>query len=409
VVEPREYDPKSHMRIFSAAINVFIEPNQSPVDSFTSVVDQTTTAGEHFDLVTFPEAFLPAKGLIEILEYIGTLDKFGCVHVGLRPSADDPNHLFMVSEIEALLTDIRKIPEMAISDLEAFSEWLINQENHFRFNIGCLFTLDSDRRIRVCLHPKLVQSKYEISPLAEKDMAEGNLLTIVTLRPTNMHYKTVTVQPLLCSDALHLSTKHAGSRPLEALQKDADSLAPDLPDHIDVVSVPTCTKQQQRPSKKADDSFYRMWHSEFRDTFCRAAHDDSLARHHFATFVLSNFRMIPGNEPAGLSGAFIPVPIGRDPFPDYISLSCYGRPTSLDDNRWSTPEENCFTRPRWETLGYVAGLNPFYEADAIARMLGFAVHQFPRDQSNWREKFGLTSCTLKLAQDQGLPPSLAFV
>jgi hypothetical protein len=408
-VEPRCYDPQSHARIFDAALNVFAAPLLNPVDPFTPIIDQTTAVEKHFDLVTFPEAFLPADRLVQVLEHVARMDKFGCVHVGLRPSSHDLNHLFLVSQIETLLNDIKKIAEVVSSDLDAFSQWLVNQKNDLRFNIGCLFTVDADRKVRVCLHPKLVQSKYEISPLAEKDMEEGNLLTIVTLRPTDKRYKTVTVQPLLCSDALHLSTKRAGSRPLEALQKDADTLEANLPDHIDVVSVPTCTKQQQSPSAKSDGSFYRMWHSEFRDTFCRAAKDDSLARHHFATFILSNFQMISDKEPAGLSGAFIPIPVGQDAFPNFVSLSCYGRPTRSAENRWSTPEDDCITRPGWETFGYVAGLNPFYEADALARMFGFAVHQFPRDQSNWKEKFGLTSCTLKLAQDQGSPPLLAFV
>ena len=55
-------------------------------------------------------------------------------------------------------------------------------------------------------------------------MEEGNLLTAVVLRPTNKNLKTIIVQPLLCSDALHLPTKRGGSRPLEAMQRDADCL-----------------------------------------------------------------------------------------------------------------------------------------------------------------------------------------
>jgi hypothetical protein len=261
--------------------------------------------------------------------------------------------------------------------------------------------------VRVCLHPKLVQSKYEVSPLEEDNMEEANLLTVVTLRPTNKVYKTVIVQPLLCSDALHLATNRGDSRPLEALHRDAGCLGDNPPDHIDIVSVATCTPQVQSPSSKG--SHHRTWHNEFKRTFERAASDDSLARHHFAAFVLSNFRMMFTGEPGGLSGAFIPVPVGHSAFPDYVTLSCWGRPLGLKDNRWSAPDEDCVTSGKWSTRGYIASLNPFSEkADAIARMFGFAVHRLPRDQSLWNANPGITHCTLRIGEDQGLPPSLVF-
>jgi hypothetical protein len=254
--------------------------------------------------------------------------------------------------------------------------------------------------VRVCLHPKLVQSKYEVSPLEEENMEEANLLTVVTLRPTNKALKSVIVQPVLCSDALHLATKRGDSRPLEALQRDADCLGDNPPDHIDIVSVAMCTPQVPSPASKA--LYYRTWHNEFKKTFERAASDDSLARHHFATFVLSNFQMMSTGDPGGLSGAFIPVPVGHSAFPDFVTLSCYGHPEDSKDNRWSTPDEDCVTRGKWSTRGYIASLNPFSEkADAIARMFGFTVHKFPRDQSLWAPKHGLTHCTLKVAEDRG--------
>jgi hypothetical protein len=277
---------------------------------------------------------------------------------------------------------------------------LNGQTDNLRFNVGCLFTVDAEQQVRVCLHPKLVQSKYEVSPLVEENMEEANLLTVVTLRPTNKALKSIIVQPLLCSDALHLATKRSDSRPLEALQRDAYCLGDNPPDHIDIVSVATCTPQVPSPSSKA--SYYRTWHNEFKKTFERAASDDSLARHHFATFVLSNFRMMSKGEPGGLSGAFIPVPVGHTAFPDYVTLSCYGHPEDSRDNRWSAPDEDSVARGKWSTRGYIASLNPFSgKADAIARMFGFTVHRLPRDQSLWGPKHGLTHCTLKVAEDRG--------
>jgi hypothetical protein len=73
-----------------------------------------------FDLVTFPEAFLPVERLLEILKYVGRLDSFGCVHVGLRPSAAELNHLFLTSELKALLSELRSIPGILTTDLDFF-------------------------------------------------------------------------------------------------------------------------------------------------------------------------------------------------------------------------------------------------------------------------------------------------
>ena len=405
VVEPGQYEPKTHSNIFDAAINVFIERRTRPLDQY--IRDGSVDPPLRFDLVTFPEAFLPPERLLDILAYIVRAESFGCVHVGLRPSATDPNHLFAVPELKKLVDALKALPDLVREDLHAFETWLNGQELKAKFNIGCLFTVDAKQRVRVCLHPKMVQSKYEVSPLPEENMEEANLLTVVTLRPTNKDLKTVIVQPLLCSDALHLATKRGGSRPLEAMQQEADCLGDDPPDHVDIVSVATCTPQVPSPSSKGAN--YRTWHSEFKETFKRAASDDSLGRHHFATFVLSNFQLMPTGDPGGLSGAFMPVPVRHNEFPYYVTLSCYGRPEDSNENRWSRPDEDCVTDGNWKTRGYIAALSPFIgRPEAVARMFGFAVHKLPRDQSLWSPNEGLTHCTLKIGELRGDPPSLQF-
>ena len=398
VVEPAQYEPKTHSNIFDAAINVFIERRPGRIDPYVpaSLID----APLRFDLVTFPEAFLPPQRLLEILKYIGLTEAFGCVHVGLRPSATEPNHLFQVEELRALIRELKQIPDLTRKDLEAFEGWLKCQDEHARFNVGCLFTLDADRQVRVCLHPKMVQSKYEISPLEEQNMEEGNLLTAVVLRPTNKNLKTIIVQPLLCSDALHLPTKRGGSRPLEAMQRDADCLGKKPPDHVDIVSVATCTPQVSEPSSKG--SGYRIWHNEFRKTFERAATDDSLGRHHFATFVLSNFQLMPAGEPGGLLRRVHPGAREKQvPFLCYTVVSRLAQDSA--ENRWSRPDEDCITDARWErrTRGYIAALSPISKPEAIARMFGFAIHRLPRDQSLWSANEGLTYCTLRVAELRG--------
>lgn len=404
VVEPGKYEPETHSNIFDAAINLFIERRIQPLDPYTG--DTLADPPLRFDLVTFPEAFLPAKRLIDLLAYISRAEGFGCVHVGLRPSATDPNHLFAVSELRNLVNELRGLPDIVADDLNSFEGWLNGQNSSARFNIGCLFAVDAERRVRVCLHPKMVQSKYEVNSLPEDNMEEANLLTVVTLRPTNKNLKTVVVQPLLCSDALHLGTKRNGSRPLEALQNHAGCLGNEPPDHIDIVSVAACTPQM--PGLTSRGASYRTWHSEFRDTFRRAANDDALGRHHFAAFVLSNFQIMPTGEPGGLSGAFLPVSVRRREFPDFVTLCSYGRPQGAFENRWSGPDDDYMMDDK--TRGYIVALSPFTgRPEAAARMLGFAVHRLPRDQSLWSPNEGLTHCTLKIGELRESPQSLQFV
>ena len=225
----------------------------------------------------------------------------------------------------------------------------------------------------MCLHPKMVQSKYEISPLEEQNMEEGNLLTAVVLRPTNKNLKTIIVQPLLCSDALHLPTKRGGSRLLEAMQRDADCLGKKPPDHVDIVSAATCTPQVSEPSSKG--SGYRIWHNEFRKTFERAATDDSARPSPFCDFRPFEFPVDACRGARRTLRAFIPVPV-RNKFPSYVTLSCHGWPRKTSPRTAGRVRtEDCITDARWErrTRGYIAALSPISKPEAIARMFGFGI------------------------------------
>jgi hypothetical protein len=55
----------------------------------------------------------------------------------------------------------------------------------------------------------------------EKNMEEANLLTLVTLLPTDKAFKSVTLQPLICCDALHLETDRPQSWPLDEFNDNA--------------------------------------------------------------------------------------------------------------------------------------------------------------------------------------------
>src|SRR5579862_2509008 len=212
VIEPREYRPPDHSRIFKTAFDRLINPKIAQLEHLD---DEPPRADiEQFDLVTFPEAFLPARDLVETLKSVETLTSIGCVHVGLRPDTTD-RHLFTVRELKQLTADIRQIGRVHGLDVEAFESWLQRQAGDPRFNVGCLFTIDKEMRLRVCLHPKLVASKFESSPLHEQNMTEADVLTLITLSPDDSALLTVTLQPLLCSDALELPTSRPGNRPLD--------------------------------------------------------------------------------------------------------------------------------------------------------------------------------------------------
>jgi hypothetical protein len=300
------------------------------------------------------------------------------------------------------------LPEIESNDLLAFSDWLNTQNLAHNFNVGCLFTVDANRKVRVCLHPKLVRSKWEVSALAENHMEEANLLTLITQHPTDKAFKTVTVQPLICSDALELTTDRGEPGPLEAVHRDADCFGENPPDHVDLVSVATCTPQKEIRSEKGGR--YLTWHQEFKSSFVRAASYDALSRHHYSTFVLSNFRTDPKSRPAGLSGAFLPVPLRAGEYDAFITFSCWGRPRPESENGWSPPDEGYSTAKKWHSRGYLAYLDRFNDrADPTGRMFGFTVHRLPRDLSPWGEETGLTKCAQLIGENRVGSDRLVFL
>ena len=114
VVEPKEYLPRGHGRIFNAAITSLLAPEPTPIDPF--VKDSSVPGVEPFDLITFPEAFLPQDDLLNALQVISNLNSLGCVHVGLRPTDDNDQHLFSVQQIKMLIQSLLAIPQISQSD-----------------------------------------------------------------------------------------------------------------------------------------------------------------------------------------------------------------------------------------------------------------------------------------------------
>lgn len=396
VVEPRHFQPLEHTRVLNAVVESLIRPHALPVDRFDDVA--APPAKRRYDLVTFPEAFASVDAVLDVARALESQGPSGCLHVGLRPNASSPSHLFGVTAMKSLVDELHKLVDSNLGDLTGFTEWLDLQNPDQVFNLGCVIAVDAKSKLRVCLHPKLVRSKFEVDRLPELHMTEANLLTLITLVPTNALFGSVTIQPLICSDALDIGTDSRLPAPIPAVSQHADCI-PDPPNHVDVVSIATCSPQPH--GKSRDGSAYRVWHSQFLDCFTAAASSPDRARHHFATFVLANYTDISSRMGGGLSGAFLPIPPGFTNSDPAVSVSCWGRHKTepKPHNGWSEPDDQALTW--WSSRGFVAGLDPFAcKAEHGARVLSFDVHRLPREASLWRTEpslvaWEITDCTIR--------------
>jgi hypothetical protein len=299
-----------------------------------------------------------------------------------------------VSEIRSLVASLKRLSPTATEDLRGFEVWLDQQSVDGKFNVAALWTTDASGALRVCLHPKLVRSKFETNLEPEDHLTEANLLTLVTLWPTNPKFFSVTLQPLICSDALHLETDRAIPVPLLAVNQHAACLGERPPDQIDIVSIPTCTPQEGGVAKGTGRPF-RQWHQRYREAFRSAAQEGSYPRHNGAAFVLANFRSVQSGRLDGLSGVFMPRPPVTTSFPPALHASYWGAAKGSDINTWSTPDDDVHD---WRCRGVVAGLSPLVAsaAGAVIRVFDFTIQRLPRDNPAWGAPAGLAACRVKI-------------
>lgn len=392
VVEPSSYEPASHGEIFNAVLSNLISPPRERLDGLGEA--RPRRLPDSFDLITFPEAFISTNVLIEALRAIAEVGSMGCVHVGLRPDDNPRNHLFSHEQAGELIAAIRAVSESANTDLEAVAEWFRPRQAGQMFNFGCLFTVDAERRVRVCLHPKINRSRFEVNPLPELHMEEADFLSLVTLNPKDKRFQSITLQPLICSDALNQQRDRIGSPPIIATSTDGAQCFGDFPpDHVDIVSVATCTPQ---PQARTENSIYRAWHRRFQDAFTGTAGDGGGFRHYFASFVLSNFLTLEENTAGGLSGVFMPIKAKSEKFHDAVVASLYGKPgDGQANNEWSPP---AIAIPQsWSSKGFLANLDPFSGPEAaIVKVFGFTIQRLPRDHSPWATAEALTRCEVRV-------------
>lgn len=267
VVEPAAYEPADHSALFMKVISELISPTPAALTAHEVDRRSYREGKDRFDLTTFPEAFVDADTLLIVLKRAAKMARIGCVHVGLRSSALPRKHLFSIGELRALVDALLPIPNLIVEDLGPFENWLSHQHEGM-FNVGCLFAVDT-RGLRLCLHPKMVRSQFEAHVLAERHMSEASLLSLVTLQPTDRTLMSVILQPIICSDALDLPTDRPGGGPIKRLNRDAGGFDRP-PDHVDLVSVATCTPQPQGKTSKGEAP-YRQWHEQFGKSFVELA------------------------------------------------------------------------------------------------------------------------------------------
>lgn len=373
VVEPREYAPIGHASIFNGALSSLL--GSEPVEASLGGIGLTQSP-QKFDLLTFPEAFLPSQDLVSAITLLSGAGPTGCIHTGLRPSVGD-RFLFTIDEAKKLIEDIGLAGAKA-DDLQSFEFWLDEQPENSYFNLGAVIAIDADCTPRVCLHSKMVRSKFELSALSEANMVEGNLLSVVTLESSEPKLQSYTLQPLLCSDALTHETDRPGGRPIDALTAYGNDFSPRISDYVDIVSLATCTPHPEAGA-------FPRWHTEFREAFLRTAKDDSALRHRHALFFLANFCDIPRLRPGGLSGAFLPVELRHADLPEYVLAAIYGTTAPTADAAWYSLG-GAFD----QSYAHMICLKPSdSEVRPAATMLGFDLHRILRERNQYHPAEGL--------------------
>lgn len=403
VVEPKAYAPKTHGEVFDAVLRDFFDTASG--QAVTGDVSATIREPVEADLIVFPEAFLAAEDLVRAIEGFVRLGFQCCVHVGLRPDLENTNHLFSLQDIVSLLRGLKGIPDVHTDDLSGFEVWFQKQKPGCHFNLGCMFLVEPNGSVRVCLHPKAVRAGVEYSALSDTHMTEANLLSLVTLVPPNSRHLSVTIQPLICADALSLPTDSMIPNPIKAFVDSSAAHFPRLPaDHIDIVSLSLCTPVGEVGQGKETR---RRWKPEFESAFLDAGKRDDCFRHHFASFVMANFDQI-GAQKGGLSGACMPVPFPAGSYPEGVSMWTYGKHESGSVDGWKCVAgfgieraDNAVVSKESKNRPNLVCLDDVSEpAPHVARALGFTLPRLIRDNPVGGKFPGLTKLDVRAVRDE---------
>lgn len=371
-IESHFYSPPQHAAILFGAVTRL---KASEGEAYGAATGQLPAAP--FDLAVFPEVFLPAAGLLTLVRSLLNAGPTGCIHTGLRP---DTGQQFLFTRDQALtLIDGLITAGAAPADLATFATWLRAQSGSSHFNLGAVAAVDAGGQVRVALHPKVLRSKFELSPFAESNMTEAKFLTLIKLVPTEPTLLPVVLQPLLCSDALIHDTDFPAARPLDAISRYGNSFATPIPDHVDLISLGTCSPHPNSVRTP-------LWHLDFREGFLRMSKDDANLRHRHAVLVMANFVEIPENtRTGGLSGAFLPIPLQLSKQPDYVVAAKYATAESAADPAWHYNDPS-FSK---QFAHMICLRPPEAKKGAMATMLGFDLHRMLKETNQYHAARGL--------------------
>lgn len=386
VVEPSIYAPSTHTDLFLAEMQRLQTP------SFVGLDAPEVPPAEPLDLITWPEALLPADTLVAVLEGLAQTPHFPCIHVGLRADGEpNTSHLFRHEQLLDLVARLRRLSPMIEADLGSFADWLAGAPLWGRYNVACLFFIDAEGDLRVCLHPKNTASPLELSGLPEETVYEANFTAIVTLTSTNRALFDVHIQPLICSDLLDLPRATQDFGPRVVINSDPERIGLDVPEHIDLVSVATCTPQAndsvgQRPPSP-------VWQPHFRTAFLEPLTGGALIRHAWAVVVLANFRLVL-ERAGGLSGCYVPRPLPPAPhFGEFARVWSWGRDGG--DRRWEFLDGGRAPK-EWSSSAHLMTLEPTHieREGAEDHLLAFTINRFPRNCGPMDTAPTLTNLTL---------------
>ena len=372
IVEPAQYHPATHAQLFISFVTRLVGP------TLTAIGPAEASLSEPFDLVTWPEAFLPDQALRDVLLALLTQSHFPCMHVGLRPDDQADTHLFSHGQLEDLVWWIRSLGPTISEDLAAFSGWLDGASRTGFYNVACVFLIDARGELRVCMHPKNTPASVEVSALVERNIAEAEFCAVVTLDPLDSSLFQVNIQPLICSDMLDLQRDTHRLGPMAVLASSPQRVGPDAPEHIDIVSVATCTDQKNEAAGPVPERL--TWQPKFRAAFTELMEGTPYARHRNAMVVLANVRRI-GKKPGGLSGSFIPLPLPKPAeFGEIARTWSWGR-QDHGDNHWLLLRESVPLNERWSSLAHLVTLDPdLVPAPLEDQLISFTIPSLPRDR-----------------------------
>jgi hypothetical protein len=150
------------------------------------------------------------------------------------------------------------------------------------------------------------------------------------------------------------------------------------PEHIDIISVATCTPQKNEATR--GEPARLIWQPKFREMFIQTMEAAALARHRDAMVVLANPRRIEAKD-GGLSGCFVPLPLPEpSEFGANMRFWSYGR-HEREDNRWLSSAASTDLGHRWSSLGHLVALDPeTLEPPTEDVLIAFTIPSLPRDR-----------------------------